>query len=62
MISRNLIFVLAPAMTVLAAVAAVLAVRRREQRAEAARHETDLQRWENEGGSPAPGAVVQPPA
>ena len=60
MTPRNLIFVLAPAVTVLAALATVLTVRRRERRAEADRHETDLQRWENEGGNFAPDAVVEP--
>lgn len=42
-----------------AAVAAVLAVRRRERRAQAALHETDLQRWDDECGSPAPVTAVR---
>ena len=58
--SRNLIFALT--VTGGAAVAAVLAIRRRERRMEAARHEMDLQRWEDECGSPAPDVVVKPPA
>ena len=46
-----------------AAVAAVLAVRRRERRLEAAAlHESDLQRWESDGGSPVPSAILKPPA
>jgi hypothetical protein len=42
-----------------AAVAAVLAARHRERRAQAAMHEKDLQRWDDECGSPAPGTAVK---
>lgn len=48
--SRNLI--LALAVTGGAAVAAILAVRRRKRRLEAVQHRLDLQTWENEGGGP----------
>jgi hypothetical protein len=58
--SRNLVFALT--VTGGAMVAAVLAARRRTQRQEAAGHETDMQRWDNECGIPGPGAVVKPPA
>jgi hypothetical protein len=58
--SRHLILALTVAGG--AAAAAVIAIRRRERRLKAARHEMDLQRWENECGSPAPDAVVKPPA
>lgn len=43
-----------------AAVAAILAVRRHARRLEAVQHRADLQTWENEGGSPARPAVVEP--
>lgn len=53
-------FVLAVAVT---AVAAGLAIRRRARRHDAVRDKTELQIWENEGGSPVPpAAVVKPPA
>jgi hypothetical protein len=58
--SRNLILALSVAGS--AAAAAVLAIRCRERRLKAARHEMDLQRWENECGSSAPDAVAKPPA
>ena len=45
------------------ALAAGLAIRRRATRHEAAADKTELQIWENEGGSPGPpAAVVKPPA
>ena len=47
--SRNLILTLAVAGGT--ALAAVLAVRRRARRLEAVQHRSDLQAWENEGGS-----------
>jgi hypothetical protein len=45
------------------AVAAGLAMRRRATRDATAAEKTQLQTWENEGGSPVPpAAVVKPPA
>ena len=51
-------FVLAVAVT---AVAAGLAIRRRARRHDAVGDRTELQSWENEGGSTVPPEVVQPP-
>ena len=59
-LSRNLI--LALTVTGGAAVAAVLAARRRARRLEAVQHKTDLQTWESEGGSPVLPSVVKPPS
>jgi hypothetical protein len=47
-LNRNLI--LALTLTGGAVIAAILAVRRRERRLEAVRHQTELQTWEGEGG------------
>jgi hypothetical protein len=49
MIPRNLI--LALIVTIGAVAASVLAVRRRARLREAIQHRTELQTWENEGGS-----------
>ena len=43
------------------AVAAGLAIRRRATRHEAATDKTELQTWENEGGSPVPTVVAVKP-
>jgi hypothetical protein len=62
-LSRNLILALTViGSAAVAAVAAVLAVRRHARRLEAAQHKTDLQTWESEGGSPVLPAVVKPPS
>jgi len=47
-------FILALTVTGGAAVAAVLAVRRHARQLEAVQHQTNLQTWEGEGGSPVP--------
>jgi len=52
-------FKLAPAVS---AVAAGLAIRRRARRLEAAKQKTDLQAWDNEGGSLAPSPVATLPS
>ena len=57
-LSRNLI--LALTVTGGAAVAAVLAVRRRTRLVDAVQHKTDLQTWEGEGGGPVRPAVAKP--
>lgn len=56
-------FILALAVTTGAAVAAILAVRRRKRRFEAVQDRRDLQTWENEGGSMrAPSSLSQLPS
>jgi hypothetical protein len=59
--SRNVIVALA--VTGGAAVAAILAVRRRKQRLEAVQHRRDLQTWEHEGGGTrTPSSLSQLPS
>ena len=57
--SSNRTFVLAPAVTT---VAAGLAIQRRTRAQEANRDRTQLQTWENEGGNAKASDVVQAPS